>query len=168
MPPLPLPLRIMVLGIGNTLLQDEGAGVHAMRQLQNEFADSEEVEFVDGGTLSFSLAGPIGEAECLLVIDAAELGAKPGAVRVFRDAEMDRFLGANRKRSVHEVGLLDLLAVAHLTDSLPPRRVLVGIQPGMVGWGETPSAEVLAALPTACMRAREHILAWQKGGDDER
>ncbi|PWB58994.1 MAG: peptidase M52, partial [Nitrosomonadales bacterium] len=129
----------MVLGIGNTLLQDEGAGVHAMRQLQSEFADYAGIEFVDGGTLSFSLAGPIGEAECLLVIDAAELGDKPGTVRVFRDAEMDRFLGANRKRSVHEAGLLDLLAVAHLTDSLPSRRALVGIQPGVLDWGETPS-----------------------------
>lgn len=158
----------MVLGIGNTLLQDEGAGVHAMRQLQNEFAGCTDVEFVDGGTLSFSLAGPIGEAEYLLVIDAAEMGDKPGTVRVFCDAAMDRFLGANRKRSVHEVGLLDLLAVAHLTGSLPARRALVGIQPGIVGWGEMPSDAVMSALPTACIRAREHILAWQKGEDDER
>jgi hydrogenase maturation protease len=158
----------MVLGIGNTLLQDEGAGVHAMRQLQNEFAACPDVQFVDGGTLSFSLAGPIGEAECLLVIDAAELGEKPGTVRVFCDSEMDRFLGANRKRSVHEVGLLDLLAVSLLTGSLPAQRALVGIQPGVVDWGETPSAAVLAALPAACAQARERILAWQKGGDDER
>jgi hydrogenase maturation protease len=158
----------MVLGIGNTLLQDEGAGVHAMRQLQHEFAGCADVEFIDGGTLSFSLAGPIGETECLLVIDAAELGEKPGTVRVFCDAEMDRFLGANRKRSVHEVGLLDLLAVSLLTGSLPAQRVMVGIQPGTLDWGETPSAAVMAALPTACSRAREHILAWQKGDDDER
>lgn len=157
-PPFP---RIVVLGIGNTLLQDEGAGIHAMRQLQNEFADHADVEFVDGGTLSFSLAGPIGEAECLLVIDAAELGGEPGTVGVFCDAEMDRFLGNNRKRSVHEVGLLDLLAVACLTDSLPAQRALVGIQPAMVDWGETPSAAVSAALPLACAKAGELIRNWQ-------
>lgn len=151
----------MVLGIGNTLLQDEGAGVHAMRQLQQEFAGRTDIEFIDGGTLSFSLAGPIGEAGCLLVIDAAELGDKPGTVNVFCDAEMDRFLGANRKRSVHEVGLLDLLAIAHLTDSLPTRRALVGIQPGMVDWGEMPSAAVAEALPLACAKAGELIRGWQ-------
>lgn len=157
----PLPLRIMVLGIGNTLLQDEGAGVHAMRQLQNEFSGCADIEFVDGGTLSFSLAGLIGEAECLLVIDAAELDDKPGTVRVFCDAEMDHFLGNNRKRSVHEVGLLDLLAVACLTDSLPAQRALVGIQPEIVDWGETPSAAVSAALPRACAKAGELIRSWQ-------
>ena len=158
---LPLSLRIMVLGIGNTLLQDEGAGVHAMRQLQHEFSDCSDIEFIDGGTLSFSLAGPIGEAECLLVIDAAELGGKPGTVGVFCGVEMDHFLGASRKRSVHEVGLLDLLAVAHLTDSLPPRRALVGIQPGIVDWGETPSVAVAESLPLACAKAGELLRSWR-------
>lgn len=151
----------MVLGIGNILLQDEGAGVHAMRQLQLESADFAGVEFMDGGTLSFSLAGPIGDVDCLLVIDAAELGGPPGAVEVFSGSEMDRFLGANRKRSVHEVGLLDLLAVTHLTDSLPPQRALIGIQPEVLDWGEFPSAAVAQALPIACARARELIRGWQ-------
>ncbi|MHB9118120.1 MAG: HyaD/HybD family hydrogenase maturation endopeptidase [Burkholderiales bacterium] len=153
--------KIMVLGIGNTLLQDEGAGVHAMRRLQMDSADFAGVEFMDGGTLSFSLAGPIGDVDCLLVIDAAELGGPPGSVEVYSGCEMDRFLGANRKRSVHEVGLLDLLAVTHLTDNLPPQRALIGIQPAVLDWGEFPSAAVAQALPLACARARELILGWQ-------
>lgn len=153
--------KIMVLGIGNTLLQDEGAGVHAMRQLQHDSADLTGVEFVDGGTLSFTLAGPIGNVDCLLVIDAAELGGPPGAVEVFCDAEMDRFLGANRKCSVHEVGLLDLLAITCLTENLPSRRALIGIQPEVLDWGEFPSAAVELALPLACAQARELIRGWQ-------
>lgn len=163
----PLP-KIMVLGIGNTLLQDEGAGVHAMRRLQQECMDLAGVEFLDGGTLSFALAGPIGDVDCLLVIDAAELGGPPGSVEVFCDAEMDRFLGDNRKCSVHEVGLLDLLAVTCLTDNLPARRALIGIQPEVLDWGEMPSAAVMAALPTACAQARELIRSWRKGEDHER
>ncbi|MEN6584764.1 MAG: HyaD/HybD family hydrogenase maturation endopeptidase [Sulfuricella sp.] len=157
----PPSLRVMVLGIGNTLLQDEGAGVHAMHRLQLESADLTGIEFVDGGTLSFTLAGPIGDVDCLLVIDAAELGGPPGTVEVFRDAEMDRFLGANRKCSVHEVGLLDLLAITHLTDKLPPQRALIGIQPAVLDWGEVPSAAVAQALPLACATARELIRGWQ-------
>jgi hydrogenase maturation protease len=103
-------MKILVLGIGNTLLADEGAGIVAMRELEARFWTRGEIEFLDGGTLSFTLAVPISECTALLVIDAAELGAAPGTVRSFEGDEMDRFLGENRKSSVHEVGLLDLMS----------------------------------------------------------
>jgi len=153
--------RIVVLGIGNTLLQDEGVGVHAMRQLQQQCGEIAGVEFIDGGTLSFGLAGPIAGADGLIVMDAAELEHSPGTIRLFVDEEMDRFLGANRKCSVHEVGLLDLLAVACLTDSLPPKRALIGIQPQQMDWGDTPCVAVAAAIPAACAMARNLIEEWQ-------
>lgn len=153
--------RILVLGIGNTLLSDEGIGVHAMSRLQWECGDLPGVEFLDGGTLSFTLAAPIGNADCLIVIDAAELREEPGEVRLFVDGEMDRYLGNSPKRSVHEVGLLDLMAVACLTDSLPQRRALIGIQPHSVAWGDEPSEPVAAALPAACAMAQELIREWR-------
>ena len=153
--------RIVVLGIGNTLLQDEGVGVHAMRQLQREYGDAAGIEFIDGGTLSFTLAGPIAAADGLIVLDAAELKQRPGTVQLFEDEEMDRFLGANRKCSVHEVGLLDLLAVTCLTDDLPAKRALIGIQPQWMDWGDAPSAAVAAAIPSACALARDLIGAWR-------
>lgn len=152
--------RILVLGIGNTLLRDEGAGVHAMRRLQSECGDLGRIDFVDGGTLSFTLAGAIGGTDNLIVFDAAELMDEPGTVRLFINENMDQYLGSGRNRSVHEVGLLDLLAVACLTDSLPSRRALIGIQPQEIGWGDAPSAAVAAALPTACGLAMNLIGEW--------
>ena len=154
-------MKTLVLGIGNTLLTDEGAGVHAIRQLQRENVIPSHVELMDGGTLSFTLAGPIEDADCLIVIDAAELEDEPGTVKTFLGKDMDTFLGANRKLSVHEVGLLDLMAVAHLAGHLPRRRALIGIQPNVVGWGEAPSAEVAAAIPHACNVAMDLIGEWQ-------
>lgn len=139
-------MTILVLGIGNTLLTDEGVGIFAMRELQSRFGEREDMSFLDGGTLSFTLAVPISECSALLVIDAAELGAAPGTVRSFEGAEMDRFLGENRKSSVHEVGLLDLMAISQLTGHWPERRALIGIQPATVGWGETLTLAVAAAL----------------------
>ncbi|MEW5792434.1 MAG: hydrogenase maturation protease [Pseudomonadota bacterium] len=118
-----------------------------------------EVECLDGGTLSFTLAGAIGEAARLIVIDATELLAPPGIVRVFEDADMDRFLGGNRKRSVHDVGLLDLLAVACL-GQLPVRRALIGIQPAVLDWDGAPSPAVAAAIPQACAIAKSLIGRW--------
>ena len=113
-------MTILVLGIGNTLLADEGVGIVAMRELETQFGAREDMEFLDGGTLSFTLAVPISECDALLVIDAAELGAAPGTVRSFEGEAMDQFLGENRKSSVHEVGLLDLSV------HFAPDRILAG------------------------------------------
>ena len=110
--------KTLVLGLGNTLLGDEGAGVYVVRALQARYANRADVEFVDGGTLSFTLAGPIEEAENLIVIDATQLQQQPGTVRVYEGEDMDRFLGSNRKSSVHEVSLMDLMAMAHLAEAL--------------------------------------------------
>ena len=111
-------MKILVLGIGNTLLADEGVGIVAMLELETLFGARKDIEFIDGGTLSFTLAVPISECDALLVIDAAELGAAPGTVRSFEGDAMDRFLGENRKSSVHEVGLLDLRSISLLTGLL--------------------------------------------------
>jgi len=146
-------IKILVLGIGNTLLTDEGVGIVAMHELQTQYGEREDMEFLDGGTLSFTLAVPISECDALLVIDAAELGAAAGTVCSFKGAEMDAFLGANRKSSVHEVGLLDLMSISRLTGHWPRRRALIGVQPAVVGWGEALTQGVAAALPEVCARA---------------
>jgi len=150
-------MKILVLGIGNTLLTDEGVGIVAMRKLEARFGSREDVEFLDGGTLSFTLAVPISECTALLVIDAANLGASPGTVRSFEGEEMDRFLGRNRKSSVHEVGLLDLMSISRLTGHWPEQRALIGIQPAWVNWGETLTPAVAAAMPEVCSIAAEVI-----------
>lgn len=150
-------MKILVLGIGNTLLADEGVGVVAMRELEARFGTREDMEFLDGGTLSFTLAVPISECTALLVIDAAELGAPPGTVRSFEGAEMDRFLGEDRRNSVHEVGLLDLMSVSRLTGHWPERRALIGIQPAVVDWGEALTPAIAAALPEICATASDVI-----------
>jgi hydrogenase maturation protease len=150
-------MKLLVLGIGNTLLTDEGVGILAMQELQARYGDREDLEFLDGGTLSFTLAVPISECSALLVIDAAELGAQPGTVRCFEGEQMDRFLGENCKSSVHEVGLLDLRAISLLTGVWPERRALIGIQPEFVGWGEHPTPVVAAAIPDVCAAAADII-----------
>jgi hydrogenase maturation protease len=151
---------ILVLGIGNVLLCDEGAGVHAMHRLERD-CSYPGVEFADGGTLSFTLAGLIEESPALIVLDAAEMKAPPGSVAVFEGGRMDAFLGSERKRSVHEVGLLDLMALAALGGRLPERRALIGIQPQTVDWAEEPTTAVARAIPEACERARELIERWR-------
>jgi hydrogenase maturation protease len=152
----------LVLGIGNTLLSDEGAGVGMLDYLREHFPDLPGVQYLDGGTLSFTLAAWIEEAANLIVVDAAELQAAPGAVQVFRGEAMDRFAGKT-KRSVHEVSLGDLISIAHLTGTLPANRALIAIQPEILTWGSNLSEPVANALPGAAQQVVDLIMEWQAG-----
>jgi hydrogenase maturation protease len=153
-------MKTTILGIGNTLLRDEGIGIHVLKALEAQLPGDDSIAYVDGGTLSFTLAAEIESSDRLIVIDAAQLGEEPGAVRCFIDDGMDSFLGSC-KRSVHEVGLLDLFDIARLTQTLPPKRALVGIQPGSVEWGEEPTDAVDAAIPLAVQKVSELLELWR-------
>lgn len=153
-------MKTLVLGIGNTLLTDEGVGIHILQQLAAEPPLPVGVQLLDGGTLSFTLAGPIEEADALIVVDAANLRDQPGSLKVFEGEAMDAFLMSNRKATVHEVGLTDLRAIAILAGHWPEKRALVAIQPQIVDWGEFPTPSVAAAIPPACSAIRNLIEAW--------
>ena len=152
--------KTLILGIGNVLLRDEGAGIHAIRQLADLAERRDDIELMDGGTLSFSLAGAIEDAENLIVIDAAQYDGEPGTTRVFVGEQMDTFIGSNRKCSVHEVSLIDLMAIALLSGQLPQQRALIGIQPHSIAWGETPSPPVASAIRLACDQALRLVAEW--------
>jgi len=116
---------------------------------------------MDGGTLSFTLAGPIEEADALIVVDAANLKLAPGDWKLFEGEAMDIFLLGNHKSTVHEVGLSDLRAIAILAGHWPEKRAMVAIQPQMVDWGEVPTPAVAKAIPAACSAIRQQIEAWR-------
>jgi hydrogenase maturation protease len=149
----------LILGIGNTLLTDEGAGIHALNMLQEDYFDYAHLTFLDGGTLSFTLAAWIEDCDNLIVFDATQLGQPAGTVRSFVGEKMDEFLGTS-KRSAHEVGLLDLMDIARITEHLPQKRALIGIQPEQMGWGMQPTPVVQKALSLAVDTSKELIEKW--------
>jgi hydrogenase maturation protease len=149
----------LVLGVGNTILTDEGVGPWVVERLRALNPEAPGVHWMDGGTLSFSISADVEDAEYLIVVDATELKAAPGTVRVFVDEEMDKMLGGHG-RSIHEVGLMDLMNMARLTERLPQRRALVGIQPAVIDWGTEPSPAVGAALPEAARAVADLITEW--------
>ena len=154
-------MKTLVLGIGNTLLSDEGVGIHVLRALAQGQPLADDVELLDGGTLSFTLAGPIEDADALIVVDAANIQAAAGEWTLLEGAAMDGFLLGNRKSSVHEVGLTDLRAIAILAGHWPERRAMLAIQPQVVDWGEAPSAAVARAIPPVCAAIRNLIETWR-------
>ena len=152
----------LILGLGNVLLMDEAVGAAVLKALEPMAENDPDLTLYDGGTLSFTLAGPIGEAARLIVVDAAAMGDPPGTVRVFEGPAMDRQLSVHAK-SVHEVSLADLFDIARLTDSLPARRALVGIEPERVDWGDRLTPAVESAIPEAVARIRDLLQQWRQG-----
>ena len=154
------PTTILILGLGNVLLTDEAVGVAVLRALDTDAAADPDLVLLDGGTLSFTLAGPIGDAAGLIVVDAAAMGEPPGSVRLFEGAAMDAQLRRHAK-SVHEVSLADLFDIARLTDTLPRHRALIGIEPERIDWGSDLTPVVAAAVPEATAKVRALIGKWR-------
>lgn len=152
----------LVLGIGNSLLSDEGAGVHAIRYLETHYPELPEVSYLDGGTLSFTLSAAIEDSDNLIVLDAARLDAEPGTVCCFEGEQMDDFVGKGRL-SVHEVGLADLMHIARLAGYLPKNRALIGIEPGEMDWGMQLSESVSRAMPRVAATTVGLVSAWANG-----
>ena len=156
-------MKTVVLGLGNTLLGDDGVGIYALNELQSSWQGPENedsIEFVDGGTLSFTLTETLYGADNLIVIDAAQLNASPGEVKVFTDDDMDSFVRTSNCSSVHEVSLSELLDMARLLDTLPTRRALIGVQPEIVDWADQPTEIVKNAIPVMCQEAHSLLEAW--------
>jgi hydrogenase maturation protease len=149
----------LVLGLGNTLLSDDGMGIHVLIYLTRYHPDLPGVHYLDGGTLSFTLAEPIQEADNLIVIDAARTGRSPGTVFCLRGTQFDAFLRQARL-SAHEVGLSDLIDIARLTESLPLNRALVGIEPLELGCGESPTPALQESIPIAANQVIALLKDW--------
>ncbi|MCC0023111.1 MAG: HyaD/HybD family hydrogenase maturation endopeptidase [Hyphomicrobiaceae bacterium] len=155
-------MSTLVLGIGNSLLSDDGVGVHVVQALQHMQQSGEiagNIALRDGGTIGLSLLSEFADYPALIAVDAAELGAPPGTVRTFLGVEMDRQLGGT-KRSAHEVALSDLIGAAHLSGTAHDKRALIAIQPASTEWGLEPTEAVKAAIPLACEAALSIIRTW--------
>ena len=141
--------KVLVMGIGNTLLQDDGVGIHVTERFKQSQAPDSPIEVIDGGTIGLALLPDIEDADAVVIVDAAELGERPGTIRIFRDREIDRLL-SGKKRTVHEVALADLFSAAEIRGRCPRVRALIAIQPACTEWGLEPTAKVQASVPLAC------------------
>ncbi len=138
------PPKILVLGVGSILMMDEGIGIRAVEELDKRYRFPENVELLDGGTSGIELLSYICGRDYLIIIDAIRSGNPPGTVlRVEGEDVPARFL---TRISPHQLGISDLLAAATLTDELPGKLVLFGIEPKEIVMGIGLSDEVRAAM----------------------
>jgi len=152
--------RVLVMGIGNTLLQDDGIGVHVTQHFKSAFEFDPCISVLDGGTIGLSLLPEIEDADAVIIVDASEIGEHPGTLRIFHDREIDQQLSGKR-RSVHEVALYDLFSAAAIRGRSPVQRALIAIQPACTEWGLDPTPAVRAAIPIACEAISNLTRRWQ-------
>ena len=145
--------KILILGVGNLILKDEGVGVHAVRELEGRDLPAH-VEVIDGGTYLMDLLSVIQEAERIIVIDALKGGGEPGTI--YRVTPDDLMAETERALSLHQVGLLEILGMVRQLGG-DPHAVIIGVEPKEIAWGMELTPEVAAKLPKVIEMVMEEL-----------
>ncbi len=147
--------RVVVLGVGNLLLKDEGIGVHIAQALQGTPSPADvELEVVDGGTLPDA---PLAfeDVDKLIVVDAVQAGGEPGAIYHFHYEDIepaDKVL-----TSLHQISLLENVWLMDKFSRRPREVVIIGIEPEDMNWGLELSEKVKKRVPQIIKIVMEEI-----------
>ena len=136
--------RVLVLGIGNILLSDEGVGVRAIESFSRTYDIPLGISVLDGGTAGLDLIDAIADHDALIVVDAARLNRNSGAIEIWRDRLVTSRLGD--QISPHQIGLGSVFAKLMLLDRLPRRITMILIEPNDLDLGLDLSPVVAARL----------------------
>jgi len=119
------PLNVLILGVGNLLMTDDGFGVHVINELR-KYPFPPNVNLIEAGIVSHQLLPEFHAADFLIFIDAVEAGDTPGSIFRFRPEDM-RFM-TNIKASLHDMSLMDVLNMTELTGHRP-ETIIIAVQP---------------------------------------
>ena len=148
---------VLVLGLGNVVCTDDGAGIAAIHKLIREYAMPEGVVAVDGGTLGLSLLPLVDSAKQVILVDAVAAEGPPGTqVRIDGDEVPT---AVYERLSPHQIGVADLLAGASLLDRYPDRVLILGVIPDSIELGLERTPAVEAAIPRLVERVVEELTA---------
>jgi hydrogenase maturation protease len=152
-------ITILVLGIGNTVMCDDGVGVKVVQRLVKEYRLPPYVDVMDGGTLGLDILPRLEGIQKLIVVDALETGKSPGTCIRLVGEEIP--IALETKVSPHQMGLKDLLAVSHLMEGqLPAEMVLIGIQPECIELDTELTSTVAAQLDNLLNHVVEELEGW--------
>ncbi len=138
---------MLILGVGNILMGDDGLGVHIVRHIEESGVDLPRgVELLDGGTAGYDLVGLVKDFDRIVIVDALRAEDAPGSVYRFSP---DDAAAVSGRWSTHDAGIMDVVRALDLM-GLQPEIVFVGIVPGPIA-GIAPgiSAAVRDSIPRA-------------------
>ncbi len=156
-------VRVLVVGVGNILLKDEGVGVHVAQKLQ-ELSLPSDVEVIDGGTAGLDILLLHEDVERLIVIDATRAGKKAGTIYKahLMAGEMGKLTQlfdrrADSKISLHQIGLIEALAAAEKLNCAPKEIVIIGVEPGEWDYGLELTEPVARSVPEVVKKVLKEI-----------
>ena len=150
--------HILILGLGNVLLRDEGLGVRALERLTALYDLPEVIQTLDGGTLGLTLLPFLEGVTHLLVLDAVRTGGPPGTMARLDCSDLSRTLAL--KMSAHQTGLPELLALGDLQGCLPPHIIVCGIEPASMEWGMGLTSPVAEQIDPLVQMAVQELSRW--------
>jgi hydrogenase maturation protease len=133
--------HIMIMGIGNLLLSDEGFGIRVIEKLEREYEFAGNISVVDGGVLGINLLGIMSEADELIVVDVIRNNGKPGDLYRIDHEDIPNRIRA--KNSLHQVDFLEALTLCRYGLDKEPHTVILGVEPQDI---ETFSIELTPAV----------------------
>lgn len=139
------PTTLLILGLGNVLLEDDGVGGAAVALLLDRFDVPPGARVLDGGTLGLSLLPYLDQADAVILVDAVRTEAPPGTLVRLDGDEVAPAVAT--RLSPHQVGVADLLDGARWLGRYPRRVVLLGLVPASMDLAVGLSPAVRAALP---------------------
>ena len=146
--------RILILGVGNLLLSDEGVGVHVAQRMMTMDMPPE-VQVVEGGTDGFGLVNVISQADRMILIDAIKGGGQPGSIYRFEIEDCPPYPDIF-KTSVHQISILEVINLSGLIGSTP-RTTIIGIEPACMEMGMNLSPVVEAKVPSVIRMVQEEV-----------
>ena len=150
--------KICVIGLGNTLMQDDAIGVRTIEAIKARCGFEPRIDLLDGGTAALDLLPVVQHYEKVLFVDAVDAGEPPGAIVIIEGDAIPSFLAA--QVSVHHVGLSDLLFAARMAGSLPAEICLIGIQPESVDIGLEMTDIIKKRLDLLLTTVLERLQKW--------
>jgi len=148
--------KLLVLGVGNILMQDEGLGVHAVNELRKEKKEwkDADVDFIDGGTFTQDIFYLFETYENVLVLDIVRANQTPGTIFILEENQLRK--DKKQMLSLHDIDLLDSLGMAEMRGHRPYLRV-VGIEPDTIDWGTELTPPLAAAFSGYLKTVRQQI-----------
>jgi hydrogenase maturation protease len=148
--------KVLIAGIGNVLLGDDGVGPYAIKVLESQFDFPDNVELADLGTPGLDLPVHLAGADAVILVDSAKLGREAGAVRLFRKQEILRNPPRGRI-DPHSPALMESIALVELMGAMPRELLMIGMQGSRFDPGSTLSTEVRHCIPHIADAVRREL-----------